>query len=181
MTSTKIAAPRKETKPIGVTPAIPSTIISQPSHFGKAPLRITEMPVAQRKANTPSMIGRKSLSHRACSACTAIGIDVVGSFGECERDRAIDCESKPDEHQADERDQGQHLPFAAGGMQHLAQVGAKEDQENACGNPEDRRDLDGVLVVEIEVDNLVHRLVRGLGLAADQEADDPYERRTRRR
>ena len=73
ITSTKIAAPRKEAKPIGVTPTIPSTIISQPSHFGKAPLRITEIPVAHRKANTPSMIGRKSLSQRACSDCTAIG------------------------------------------------------------------------------------------------------------
>lgn len=72
-TSTKIAEPMTATNPIGVTPTIPSRIITQPSHFGNAPLRITEMPVAQRKARTPNMIGRKSLSQRACSDCTATG------------------------------------------------------------------------------------------------------------
>ena len=60
--------PMKPTKPIGVRVTTASKMATQPSHLGSAPApRTTDSPVARRKMNVPSAIGKKSFSNRALS------------------------------------------------------------------------------------------------------------------
>ena len=65
--------PRKAKKPSGVSETMPNTIATHPSHFGSAPWRTIEIPVANHSTWVPSANGKKSLSHSACSVCTEVG------------------------------------------------------------------------------------------------------------
>ena len=61
------------TNPIGVMPMTPIATAIQPHHLGRRPVRTTASPLEIRKITMPIAIGMKSLSHSACSACTAVG------------------------------------------------------------------------------------------------------------
>ena len=150
--------------PSGVRPTTASAIATHPSHLGNAPFSTMESPLASRNRLLPSAIGMKSLSHRACSACTADGLDVVGRLREREADRRVDGCARPPGCGSREGDHRRASRPPLRRPQDPAQVAGEEDEGSAGRGHQERAGLTRILVVDVVVD--VHQRSAAAGRPA---------------